>query len=307
MEASGKTDSPAMLSVTVCVCTRNRCASLGATIESIFRCTTTANIEAELIVVDNGSTDATPDVLKQFSRTPFPFRPVAESEPGLSRARNRAAKESRSEVLLFTDDDVLVPEDWILGMTAPFADPNVHAVQGRVHLHPDYQHPWMERLHRQFMAEFDDESTEKFVGANFAVRKRDLEEIGGFDPNLGAGTPMAFGEDSLMGLEFTRRWGPITVYRGDPVLHCPETQRLTRQFLFKRMVQQTNLEVEMIKRFGGPVPDAARRPVWANRFLMAIKVLKDRLLHPGSPATEAEICAIRSVRLSELRHKLTEQ
>lgn len=298
---------PGPVSVSVCVCTRNRAGSLGATIQSILACRVDRLRAAELIVVDNGSTDGTADVIAGFQSTSIAFRPVSESRPGLSRARNRAAAESRADVLLFTDDDVVVPEGWIEGMCAPFADPDVHAVQGRILLHPDLRQPWMEPLHRQFMAEFDESTTETFVGANFAVRRADLELVGGFDPELGAGTPMAFGEDSLLGLEFTKRWGPIHVYDQEPVLHLPEMHRLTRKFLFDRMVKQTDLEVEMIRRFGRPIPGAALRPVWMNRMLMAAKVVKNRLLHPKSPATEDEICAVRSIRLSELRRKLVAQ
>jgi len=81
-------------------------------------------------------------------------------------------------------------------------------------------------------------------------------------------------------------------------------KRLTRQMPFQRMIQHTDLEVEMIRRLGRPIPPPAMRPVWVNRVLMAAKVVKNRVLHVVSPATEDEICAVRSVRLAQLKDRL---
>jgi len=139
------------------------------------------------LVIDNGSTDGTQELLGRYQTTPFPFRPWIEPEKGTSRARNMAMRESRCNVLLFTDDDVLVPVDWIEGMTSPFVDPAVHAVQGRILLHPDLRQPWMEDMHMQFMAEFDRMDTETLVGANFAIRRDSLLAMGGFDVAFGPG------------------------------------------------------------------------------------------------------------------------
>ena len=298
---------PGPVSVSICICTRNRADRLGATLDKILQCRPMPGQTVEVLVIDNGSTDGTQELLAGYTQTAFPLRALIEPEKGQSRARNMAMRESRCEVLLFTDDDVLVPEDWIEGMTAPFADSRVHAVQGRILLHPDLRQDWMEDLHRQFMAEFDATETETLVGANFAVRLDSLKALGGFEIEFGPGTAVGFGDDSWTGLQFSKHYGKIHVYRGEPVIHCPEMKRLTRQLLFHRMIQQTDLEVEMIRRLERPIPPPALRPVWVNRILMAAKVVKNRLLYPKSPATEDEICAVRSIRLSELREKLVAQ
>ena len=55
---------------------------------------------------------------------------VREPRPGLSVARNRALREIRTDVLLFTDDDVEVDHNWIGVHAAAFADPDVDATSG---------------------------------------------------------------------------------------------------------------------------------------------------------------------------------
>jgi glycosyltransferase involved in cell wall biosynthesis len=292
------------VSVSICICTRNRADRLGETLDRILQCRPLSGQTVEVLVIDNGSTDGTQELLSRYRDTPFPMRPLIEPEKGQSRARNKAMRESRCDILLFTDDDVLVPSNWIEGMTSPFANPEIHAVQGRILLHPDLRQPWMEDMHKQFMAEFDRLETETLVGANFAVRRDSLLTLGGFDVEFGPGTQYGFGDDSWTGLQFSKHYGQIHVYRGEPVIHCPEMKRLTRQLLFQRMIQQTDLEVEMIRRLDRPVPPPAMRPVWVNRLLMAAKVAKNRVLHAGSPATEDEICAVRSVRLAQLKDRL---
>jgi len=81
------------MKVSLIVCTRNRAARLPEFLARV------AALEAppggwELIVVDNGSTDATPEVLDRFARSaPFPTRCVRAPDPGLSRARNTGLAE----------------------------------------------------------------------------------------------------------------------------------------------------------------------------------------------------------------------
>ena len=94
-------DAPPMR-VSLIVCTRNRAAQLPEFLARV------ASLEAppggwELIVVDNGSTDATPHLLDRFARSaPFPVRCVHAPDPGLSRARNTGLAHARGDILAFT-------------------------------------------------------------------------------------------------------------------------------------------------------------------------------------------------------------
>ena len=73
----------------------------------------------ELLLVDNGSVDHTPRVFREAGLTKLDLRYVFEPKPGQSQARNCGLRESTGEIILFTDDDIQVPVDWIAGMCRP--------------------------------------------------------------------------------------------------------------------------------------------------------------------------------------------
>ena len=80
------------VALTLLICTRNRCASLAATLDSVTLAAAAARetgVRIEVMLVDNGSTDGTPDLVAQWSQDqPFRVSLVEEPRPGLARARN---------------------------------------------------------------------------------------------------------------------------------------------------------------------------------------------------------------------------
>jgi len=106
--------------------------SLEQTLWSIGRCRVPADVAAELLVVDNASTDDTAGVLNQTKLPNMPLRMLRRTRRGKSRACNRALAEARGDFFLFTDDDVRIPADWIEGMCRPLIDGSAEAVAGGV-------------------------------------------------------------------------------------------------------------------------------------------------------------------------------
>src|SRR5262249_47996355 len=100
--------------VTVAICTWNRCHLLAQTLTAMIKLRVPAGIAWDVIVVDNNSTDDTKAVTASFGDR-LPLRYVLEPELGLCHARNRALTESSAEYIIFTDDDVLVSDDWLEG------------------------------------------------------------------------------------------------------------------------------------------------------------------------------------------------
>jgi O-antigen biosynthesis protein len=134
----------------------------------------------EVIVVDDGSTDATADVAATF-----PVRVITTENRGLSSARNTGIREASGEIVAFTDDDARPDPHWLLYLVAAFRSGG-HAAVGGPNLPPGG-----DGLVADCVAAapggpahvlLSDREAEHIPGCNSAFVKRALEEIGGFDP-----------------------------------------------------------------------------------------------------------------------------
>src|SRR5512142_2170521 len=112
----------------ILLATRDRAASLDRTLASIAA-QVAPGVEWEVLVDDNGSTDATAAVLQRWA-TRVPLRSVTEPVPGKNRALNRALGLARGGLLLFTDDDVVALPGWIAAHAAAAARWPDHQIFG---------------------------------------------------------------------------------------------------------------------------------------------------------------------------------
>lgn len=97
---------------TVVVCTWNGASSIGATLESMSLFERIDEIDWELLIVDNNSTDDSRQICETYSDR-LPIRIVTEPQQGHSNCRNCAVNNSHGEFIAWTDDDVIVDPTWL--------------------------------------------------------------------------------------------------------------------------------------------------------------------------------------------------
>lgn len=173
---------------TAVVCTRNRSARLTRSLTSIQAAMDAEpSLRGELLVVDNNSTDDSPQVLASFADSDPRVRVIHEPMPGIGRARQRASAMARGRILLWTDDDIVVPPQWVRSMLGPILADEADAVVGPVAMADDLWRPWMTAdLAARYYAHVPDPPALRpgLIGANMAFT-RELGDRIPFDPELG--------------------------------------------------------------------------------------------------------------------------
>ncbi len=107
------------MKLTVAICTWNRCNLLREGLKQITKLIIPREVEWELVVVNNNCTDATDAVIAEFETT-LPIRRLFERKPGKSNALNLAVRQAKGEYILWTDDDTLLEENWLVAYFEAF-------------------------------------------------------------------------------------------------------------------------------------------------------------------------------------------
>jgi glycosyltransferase involved in cell wall biosynthesis len=233
--------------LTVAICTYNRASYLEKALASLA--SQTANPSTfEVIVVDNASTDATPQVVVRWQQAcPAPIRYVREERLGLSYARNRALAETASPYIAYLDDDAIATAGWVASLLSSFMErePRPQAVGGpikpiweapRPEWLPDGLLGYLTVLERPVPSKHFRFEEELIFGANMAFERSVLQELGGFDPSLGrVGTNLLSGEEILVMRQLRRR-GAVGYFNADAVVHHHvSASRLTKSWFYNRV------------------------------------------------------------------------
>lgn len=187
--------------------THNRSLILGKLLESLGRIETVHGVELELIIVPNGCTDNTLEMIEQNrGALPFPVHCSEQEEANLNLARNRCIREAKGEILAFLDDDVWIETHWLKAAVEAYETQPADMLAGRVTLWYEAGRPpeWSSSLVERLLSKLDlgDDTIEVFtagkvVGANFSFRRKVVEGVGGFVAGLDrAGQGLLSGGDS---------------------------------------------------------------------------------------------------------------
>ena len=186
------------MKLSVIVATRNRAHAITECLESIAASlANAAPLDAEIVVVDNGSQDATSSVVEQWATgCAFPVRLVVEPRAGLSVARNRALRTAQGELLVFTDDDCRLSKEYVTDLLRhDAADTEPVLRGGRVELgdHTDLSitirtTTTRQRLNRRTNPATHDCIVGQISGCNMTMRRALVEKLGPFDERFGVGS-----------------------------------------------------------------------------------------------------------------------
>jgi glycosyltransferase involved in cell wall biosynthesis len=195
-----------MTKLSVIVCTRNRAHAIIPCLDSITQSLThAAPVDAEIVVVDNASTDDTSAVVREWAKScAFPVQLLFEPRKGLSAARNCALRSARGDLLAFTDDDCRVSKEYAANLLRHDTTDTEPVLRGgRVELDDPTDLPVtiktdvvLARWNRQMNSAKRYNLGNCIFGCNMSMRRTVVERLGYFDELLGAGTSIPGGEDT---------------------------------------------------------------------------------------------------------------
>ncbi|HEY2357754.1 MAG TPA: glycosyltransferase [Phenylobacterium sp.] len=239
---------PADPEITVIICTRDRATQLASVLSSACALKVPEGLSWEFCVVDNGSSDNTPQVVREFSET-LPIRYVREDVPGLSNARNRGVDEAKGRYICWTDDDVEIDPDWLSAYAEAFErHPDAAIFGGRIL--PKLEGPspaWFVACADRWpltnllaARDLGDDISKLTLengrvpwGANYAIRTAEQRTVR-YDPNLGVSpNQRRLGEEAevifrLLRAGATGWWVPRSKVR-----HAIPTRRQTRDYVYE--------------------------------------------------------------------------
>jgi GT2 family glycosyltransferase len=165
--------------ISVIVCSYNGARTIRDCFEGLTRLKYS---NFEVIVVNDGSTDSTEEIAREYG-----FRVISTHNQGLSCARNVGLAAAAGEIVAYIDDDAYPDPDWLTYLAAAFINTN-HAGIGGPNVPPPgngaiadcVAHAPGGPVH----VLVSDREAEHIPGCNMAFRKAALKAIGGFDPRF---------------------------------------------------------------------------------------------------------------------------
>lgn len=182
----------------VVIPTYNRSKSLLRTLNSLI-CQTVLPNQYEILVIDDGSTDDTRKIIADFqlSYPNYNIRYFYQTNHGSASAKNLGIKKSLGETIFFTDDDCIVPKNWMETLLAGYRRyPNAVGVGGW-HIPPGNENRFFQKTAYKIDLLFnssyakEEKLIENFTSCvalipNVSYKKDILEKIGGFDKKISA-------------------------------------------------------------------------------------------------------------------------
>ena len=264
------------MDITIAICTHNRAKLVCEAIESIYRYCERDNFH--LLVIDNASQDNTQEELTRLTGT-FDFEVIIEPVLGLSVARNTALKHTKTEYIIFLDDDGEVSEGWLDAFQSfVHKTENVGAAGGRIIARYAKKPPvWLTDEGLRFYGEYNlgnrVTKTTWAPGGNAIWDTQAVRDVGGFNPNLGrmGASPILGSEESAVAEKLLKNNYEIYYLPDALMYHKIGSEKLSLSWLTQRYFGQGVSAITIQKQKNSFETSIRRR----NQFLASAKnVLK---------------------------------
>lgn len=231
--------------ISAIICTHNRPTYLGAAIDSLL---TQDFAECfEILVVDNGSREGRIRSLVE-ERLPHPhLHYIWEATIGLSVARNTGAKAAQGKILAYLDDDAIASPQWLRVLYAAYQGNEKLAIAGgkvtllwAEELHPPH---WLSPGLAANLGAYDLGDADLYInapgltprGLNYSIRRTFLEQIGGFNINLGRVGNKLLSNEELHATELALKRGWQVAYLPEAlVAHRVAPERIRKAWFLER-------------------------------------------------------------------------
>jgi glycosyltransferase involved in cell wall biosynthesis len=250
------------MNASIIIATANRAAELRNTLENVAGIRQPGAVE--LVVVDNGSTDQTRQIVEHAATWyPFPVRYLFEPEAGKYAALNAGIRAAHGQIIAATDDDARVDPDWLERAVDGLHQHACEFVGGRVL--PIWGGPkpaWLAEhcaLHAKVLALLDHGSSiREFgqaiswpLGVNVAYRREVFDRVGLFDNRLGRKTGTLRNQAQREWHLRARTAGARGLYLPDMVVHhLVAAFRLEKRY-FRRWLYWHGISRAILFRHGG--------------------------------------------------------
>jgi len=273
------------MSVSIIIPTFNGASRIANCLEAALK--QIAGRDAEILVVNDGSTDRTADVVAGYPGV----RLINQANAGPAAARNRGANEAKGPIILFTDDDCVAMPNWLSAMVEPFCDPNMIGVKGA------YRTGQKSLIARFVQIEYEDRyrlmarlPSIDFIDTYSAAFRLDrFLEMKGYDTSF----PVACAEDVDLSYRMSARGWIMKFARAAIVVHThPDT---LRGYLYKKYKFAFWRVLAVSKTPSKALRDSHTPQIMKLQLLLApallIAINHDLLLPTSLPATALVLAA----------------
>ena len=236
--------------LSVIIPTRNRSSLLEKAIKSLIL-QTYPQENFEIIIVDNGSTDGTRNIVESYKHNLPNLTYIYEPKPGLHVGRHAGLAIAKGEILVYGDDDIEAFPTWLEGIAESFNDPSVVLVGGnnlpRFECSPPEwienlweKNPWGMTIVMYSLLDLGNDIKEispyYVFGCNYSIRKRVLLEVGGFHPDSMPENLLKYRGDGESAVsEAILQRGYKTIFNPKAsVYHWVPKSRMTFDYIYKR-------------------------------------------------------------------------